>query len=180
MLCPSSCAPARRALRRLIAAGLLGAAAAASASEYTDIQQLARNGDIGAALARAEQGIAKNPRDPQLRFLKGVLQADAGMRPEAEQTFLDLTRQYPELPEPYNNLAALYAQSSQYDKAREALEMAVRLNPNYAIAYENLGDVYARLAAEAYAKSGQLDAANSQPPRKLAQLRELLAPRGAN
>lgn len=168
-------------LRGLILAAVLGGlSAAAPASEYTEIQQIARNGDVRAALARVEQDIAKNPRDPQLRFLKGVLQADAGMRPEAEQTFLALTRQYPELPEPYNNLAAIYAQTNQFDKAREALEMAVRLNPDYAVAYENLGDVYARLAAESYAKSMRLDANNAQPPRKLAQIRELLAPRAAN
>lgn len=162
----------------MLTALALGAAATsvAWASEYTEIQQLVRDGNARAALARAEQGIANNPRDPQLKFLKGVVQADLGMRIEAEQTFLALTRQYPELPEPYNNLAAIYAQLNQFDKARDALEMAVRLNPNYAVAYENLGDVYARLAAEAYAKANRLDAANPQPPQKLAQIRELFAP----
>ena len=78
------------------------------------------------------------------------------------------------MPEPYNNLAAIYAHLNQWDKAREALEMAVRLNPGYAVAYENLGDIYARLAAEAYAKSSQLDAANPKLAPKLAQVRELL------
>ncbi len=58
--------------------------------------------------------------------------------------FTKLSEDYPELPEPYNNLAVLYAQQKQYDKARTALEMAIRTHPSYAIAYENLGDIYAK------------------------------------
>ena len=161
-------------LRCLIATIALAASGLAAATEYSDIQQLARDGKTAQALARIERGIAKDPKDPQLRFLKGVIQTDSGKQVEAQQTFLALTRQYPELPEPYNNLAAIYAHLNQWDKAREALEMAVRLNPGYAVAYENLGDIYARLAAEAYAKSSQLDAANPKLAPKLAQVRELL------
>ncbi|MEO8250241.1 MAG: tetratricopeptide repeat protein [Burkholderiales bacterium] len=172
---PASALP--RLLGALAAAAALLYSAAVLASEYTDIQGLASSGNAKAALARADKSIAANPRDPQLKFLKGVIQSDAGMKVEAEQTFLALTRQYPELPEPYNNLAAIYAQLNQYDKARESLEMAVRLNPGYAVAHENLGDVYARLAAEAYARSRQLDPANPKLPLKLAQIRELLAPK---
>jgi tetratricopeptide (TPR) repeat protein len=47
--------------------------------------------------------------------------------------FSKLTEDYPELPEPYNNLAVLYAQQKQYDKARTALEMAIRIHPGYAL-----------------------------------------------
>jgi hypothetical protein len=32
-------------------------------------------------------------------------------------------------------------------------EAAVRNNPNYAVAHENLGDIYARLAYQSYAQS---------------------------
>ena len=54
---------------------------------------------------------------------------------------------YPELPEPHNNLAVLYAQKGDYELARDELEAAIGAAPDYAIAYENLGDIYARLAA---------------------------------
>ena len=85
-----------------------------------------------------------------------------------------ITEDYPELPEPYNNLAVLYAQQKQYDKARTALEMAIRTHPSYAIAYENLGDVYAKLASQAYDKALQLDNANATTQNKLALIRDLI------
>ncbi len=158
-----------------VAAGLLiCAASSVQASEYTDIQQLANAGQTFQALARVDQGIAQNPKDPQLRFLKGVIESNAGMTDAAEQTFIALTRIYPELPEPYNNLAALYAKSNRFGKAREALESALRLNPGYAVAQENLGDVYVRLAAEAYAQAQQLERSNPRVAPKLAQVRQLL------
>ena len=90
--------------------------------------------------------------------------------------FLKLTEDYPELPEPYNNLAVLYASQSQYDKARAALEMAIRTNPSYATAHENLGDVYAKLASQAYSKALQLDSNNAGVQPKLALIRDLFAP----
>ncbi|MPN38304.1 hypothetical protein SDC9_185828 [bioreactor metagenome] len=101
--------------------------------------------------------IEATPRDPQLLFLRGVAQTDLGKTAEAIETFTNLTQLYPELPEPYNNLAVLYAKQNELEKAQRALEMAVRGNPNYAVAYENLGDIYARLAAESFEKAQRLD-----------------------
>src|SRR6478735_8377352 len=101
----------------------------AHADDYSDVNTLLRQGKADQALAKADAYIAGKPRDPQMRFLRGVI-----------------------LPEPYNNLAALYAAQSQFDKARAALEMAIKLNPDYATAHENLGDVYARLAAQSYGR----------------------------
>ena len=80
----------------------------------------------------------------------------------------------PELSEPYNNLAVIYAGQGQLDKARAALEMAIRTNPDYATAHENLGDVYARLASRAYGKALQLDSANASLLPKMALIHELL------
>jgi tetratricopeptide (TPR) repeat protein len=97
---------------------------------------------------------------------------------EAIAVFTKLTEDYPELPEPYNNLAVLYAQQKQYDKARTALEMAIRTHPSYAIAYENLGDVYAKLASQAYDKALQLDSANTATQNKLALIRDLISTSG--
>ncbi|HSW19011.1 MAG TPA: tetratricopeptide repeat protein, partial [Ramlibacter sp.] len=82
----------------------------------------------------------------------------------------------PELPEPYNNLGVLYAAQNQNDKAREALEMAVRNNPAYATAHENLGDIYARMAAQSYARTMQLEPANATAPAKLTLIRSALDP----
>ncbi len=151
----------------------------AYADEYADVAQLVRGGKLSEALTKADQYLATKPRDPQMRFLKGVIQRDSGKTTDAIATFTRLTEDFPELPEPYNNLAVLYAGQSQFDKARTALEMAIRTNPSYATAHENLGDVYAKLASQAYNKALQLDGANAGVPPKLALIRELFSPTGA-
>jgi len=94
---------------------------------------------------------------------------------DAIKVFTALTDDYPELPEPYNNLAVLYAQQGQYDKARKSLEMAIRTHPSYAIAHENLGDVYAKMASEAYDKALQLDRGNAAAQTKLAMIKDLFS-----
>jgi ketosteroid isomerase-like protein len=149
---------------------------AAHADEYSDVAQLLRNGKTAEAMAKVDQYLSSKPRDPQMRFLKGVIQRDTGKTSEAISTFTRLTEDYPELPEPYNNLAVLYAGQNQLDKARSALEMAIRTNPSYTTAHENLGDVYAKLASQAYGKALQLDSANPAVAPKLSLIRELFNP----
>ncbi len=158
----------------LLACGL--SVTAAYADEYTDVNALIRAGKFAEAQAKADQYLSGKPRDPQMRFIKGVIQTEAGKPGDAITTFTQITQEYPELPEPYNNLAVLYAGQSQFDKARAALEMAIRTNPSYATAHENLGDVYAKLASQAYSKALQLDSGNTGVQPKLALIRTLFAP----
>ena len=166
-----------RLLRLLALTALVGTGAAqAQANDYAEITQLLKAGKAAEALTKADQRLSATPRDPQLRFLKGVAQADSGKPADAVATFTKLTEDYPELPEPYNNLAVLYANQNQLDKARTALEMAIRTNPSYATAHENLGDIYAKLASQAYNKALQLDAASATSVKpKLALIRELFS-----
>ena len=161
---------------RLVAVAACMVATYAHADDYSDVAQLVRAGKLPEAMTKADQYLASKPRDPQMRFLKGVIQRDSGKPADAIATFTKLTEDYPELPEPYNNLAVLYAGQSQFDKARTALEMAIRTNPSYATAHENLGDVYARLASQAYNKALQLDTTNTAVAPKLALIRELFTP----
>lgn len=158
---------------------LLGALTALSsqADEYADTSQLVRANKFTEALAKVDSYLASKPADPQMRFLKGVIQRNLGKQAEAVNTFTLLTQDYPELPEPYNNLAVLYAGQGQYDKARVTLEMAIRTNPNYATAHENLGDVYVRLASQAYNKALLLDSSNTTIAPKLTLTLEVFKPR---
>ncbi len=160
---------------RLLALPALLAASLAHADDYTDVNQLLRLGKYPEALTRADKYLAGKPRDPQMRFLKGVIQSESGKPGDATATFVKLTEEFPELPEPYNNLAVIYASQGQYDKARIALEMAIRTNPSYATAQENLGDVYARMASQAYNKALQLDTGNAAVQPKLALIHELVS-----
>ena len=154
---------------------LIGACIATSAyaDEYADVSQLMRANKFAEAMARVNSQLATKPADPQMRFFKGVIERNLGKSADAIATFTQLTQDYPELPEPYNNLAVLYASQGQYDKARTALEMAIRTNPSYATAHENLGDVYARLASQAYNKALQLDTSNTAVPPKLELIGEV-------
>jgi tetratricopeptide (TPR) repeat protein len=145
----------------------------AHADEYAEVNQLVRAGKATEALTRADHFLVAQPKDPQMRFVKGVIQRDIGRTAEATVTFTKLTEDFPELPEPYNNLAVLYAAQGQYDKARAALEAAIRTHPSYATAHENLGDVYAKLASQAYSNALQLDASNTVVPPKLELLRAI-------
>lgn len=167
-----------RTVRLLALAAAMGMACAAHADEYSDVNGLLRSGKLAEALTKADQYLAGKPRDAQMRFLKGVILTESGKPADAISTFSKLTEDYPELPEPYNNLAVLYAGQSQFDKARAALEMAIRTNPSYATAHENLGDVYAKLASQAYSKALQLDANNTGVQPKLALIRDLFSPAG--
>ena len=163
----------RRLLARLLLAACLGTTLAARADELADVQRLYYSGQAAAAMQRADQFLATNPRDPQMRFLKGVMLTDAKRNMEAIALFQKLSDEFPDLAEPYNNLAALYAAQGDYAKARTTLEKALRMNPGYATAHENLGDVYAALAAQSYARAQKLDPANVTVPAKLALVRDL-------
>ena len=164
-----------KSLRLLVLAGAC-VAANAYADDYADVSQLVRTNKFNEALARVDTYLASKPGDPQMRFFKGVIQRNLGKTAEAVTTFTQLTQDYPELPEPYNNLAVLYAGQGQYDKARQALEMAIRTNPSYATAHENLGDVYARLASQAYNKALQIDGNATAVPPKLALIADVFKP----
>ena len=146
----------------------------ARADAYTDVEQLLATQQFADALTKTDIYLASKPADLQMRFLKGVIESRLQRLDAAQTTFTRLTEDYPELPEPYNNLAVLYAQQKQYDKARTALEMAIRTHPSYAIAYENLGDIYAKLASQAYDKALQLDNSNAATQNKLALIRDLI------
>lgn len=158
-----------------VSAALASSFVMAQADDHAEVNRLVRAGQLTEALSRVDQYLAGKPRDPQMRFIKGVIQTEGGKPTEAIATFSKLTEDFPELPEPYNNLAVLYAGQSQFDKARAALEMAIRTNPSYATAHENLGDVYAKLASQAYSKALQLDAGNPAVAPKLSLIRNLFA-----
>ncbi|MEG0821117.1 MAG: tetratricopeptide repeat protein [Burkholderiaceae bacterium] len=139
------------------------------------VQQLVRSGQRDKALAEADTALATNPKNAQLRFVRAVLLADLGRSAEAKASFEQLIQDYPELPEPYNNLAAIIAGEGRLAQAEQLLKAALDANPSFATAHENLGDLYLRLAADAYAKATQLAPTNRAAAAKLKQVRELAA-----
>jgi len=143
--------------------------------ELAEVARLIHEGQYAPALVKIDAVLATDAKNPQARFLKGVVQTDETETEAAIATFQALTEDYPELPEPYNNLAVIWAQRGEYDKARKALELALATRPDYAIAHENLGDIYARLASAEYDQAVVLDKTNKSAQTKLALVRELFA-----
>ena len=164
-----------RLLASAVSIGLLALATGARADVLQDIGKQIKQGQHAQALEQIDKYLAGKPKDAQGRFLKGIVLTEMNKPSEAIAVFSKLTEDFPELPEPYNNLAVIYAQQKQYDKAKQALEMAIRTHPSYATAHENLGDIYARLASQAYDKALQIDSSNSSAQNKLALIRDLMS-----
>jgi len=148
----------------------------AAVSSVQEANQAFRQGNNKAALDKVDSFLTANPKDAQGRFLKGLVLTEMNRYSDAIKIFTGLTEDFPELPEPYNNLAVLYAAQADYERAKNSLEMAIRTHPSYATAHENLGDIYAKMASQAYDKAMQLDKSNTSAQTKLALIRDLFSP----
>lgn len=144
-------------------------------TELQQVQKLMGAGHVQGALERADAHLAKNPRDAQMRFVRGVILSELKQAAEARQVFERLTEEFPELPEPYNNLAVIYASEGELDRARTLLETALSVRPDYPTAHENLGDIYLQMGADAYQRAARLAPGNRAVAAKLTATRELLA-----
>ena len=131
------------------------AAAPASATDLASAQRLWLAGQRTQAVELVEQSLARSPDDLQLRFALGVMRMELGEPAKARTIFTRLTQDFPDLADPFNNLAVLHAAAGDLDAAQAALEQALRLQPEHAQAQENLGDVLVRLALRARPRAPQ-------------------------
>jgi Flp pilus assembly protein TadD len=178
-----ACSPARRSPAGLVAGTILclllssalRPAHAQVSPSAREIELQYRTGGTQLALQRAELAAAAKPGDASLRFLLGVLLSESGRTAEAVVVFERMTEDFPDQPEPYNNLAVIEAAKGQLDRARSLLDTALRLDPAYRTAHENLGDVYVRLAHRAYQTAASGTTAEPLLKAKLRLARELAA-----
>jgi thioredoxin-like negative regulator of GroEL len=151
------------AMAGLLLSGQVGAAA--ERDILATARELAEKGQQADALRQIDRALAEDPGSAQAQFLKGFLLARVGREAEAQEIFLDLTRRYPQYPEPFNNLAVLYAQRGEYERAVEILKQALQTHSSYGAAYENLTKVYGKLASRAYDRAlGQESSTPSAGP----------------
>ena len=144
--------------------------ATAWGADFAEAEQLLTSGDAAGALRSVEAALANDPTNADGRFLQGIALANIGRADDAIEVFRDLTQDYREIPEPYNNLAVLLAQKGDFNGARDALEAAVNQHPNYTAAWENLADIYSILATIAYETVLQQEPTNSIAQYRLAQM----------
>lgn len=134
---------------------LLAFSAGVHADVYSDVNRLINAQQWPQADAQAQAHLKSQPTDPQMRLLLSRIQDGQGQTAAAMETLQALSRSFPELPEPHNNLAVLLARQNRLAQAQASLQSAVRARPDYATALENLGDVYMALAIESYQKAQQ-------------------------
>jgi tetratricopeptide (TPR) repeat protein len=159
----------------LLLLATVGLCTTVHADELKDISQLASQGQHAQVLEKVNAYLTSHPGDVSGLFLKGVILTEQNKSADAIRIFTAITEAHPELPEPYNNLAVLYADQGQYDKACLALEKAIKSHPSYATAHENLGDIYAKMASDVYDKALQLDSSNARAKTKLSLVKELFS-----
>ena len=170
MTLPGSVAP----LAALLLCFALLAPLPARADAVDAAAKLYQEGDDGRALERIESYLVEHPNDPRGRFLKAQLLTEKGATDQAIVLYTSIIEEYPELAEPYNNLAVIYAQQGRYELARNYLEQAVQAFPEYSVALENLGDVYVKLAEGSYLDAARYDKSSTGLKTKLTTLAQLL------
>lgn len=144
-------------------AAILSTAAALGDEAFEQALSLASEKRYAEAREVLDPLLAREPGHPRARLLHGTLRARAGRVGEAIDIFEALRRDHPDMSEPYNNLAILYAVDGRLDEARTTLLAALERRPD-AVAYANLGDVYTKLARRAYRHARELDPAGHAWP----------------
>lgn len=144
-----------------------------SFADISKLNKLIEEKDYIEAKKIVQQLLDSDKENPQLLFIDGVLLSELGEIENAINVFVSLTKSHPTLPEPYNNLAVLYAQSGNFDLARTALEKSIKTHPSYATAHVNLGDLYTRMASESYNQALQIDKSNKNAKTKLSLIKKL-------
>jgi ketosteroid isomerase-like protein len=138
--------------------------------ELQKISQLIGRNQHAEAEKNLDRYLAAHPGDVRGTFIKGILLGEQKKTAEAIRLYNDLIKQNPTWPEPYNNLAVLYASQGQYERARQTLETALRTHPSYAAVHDNLSGIYAAMASEAYGKALKTDGTMTRPQPRLAMV----------
>ena len=152
---------------------LLPSFVAFAESNIDEIKILLKNGKYSSAESVVHKSIENDSNNPELLFYKGIIETNIGKSNQAIDTFRHLTERFPNLPEPFNNLAVLYAEKGQYTLAKEILEQAIKTNPSYLTAHINLGDIFTKMASEAYNNALEIDNSNNIAITKLSMITQL-------
>ena len=147
----------------------------ALADANADIESLIQNKQWAQAQRLVQSEIDRKTsttQSPQLRLMQSQIMAGLGQNQDAIKTLQLLIQEFPELPEPYNNLGVLLAAQGQYESAADAFLTAIQARPNYKVAFQNLGDLYTAMAQQAFAKANSLsqDGKMLPPPKPAASV----------
>lgn len=159
---------------QLTLCGLTLCCLSALAGVHDDVERLIRNGQLERAQQLSMSHLQKSPQDPQMRLLQSRILDAQGQLGAAQELLESLTLEFPELPEPHNNLAVLYARQGRTQDALDSLNKALLARPDYAVALENLGDLHLSQALQAYQRASHSPAAAPSALRKANAIAPLL------
>ncbi len=91
------------------------------------------------------------------RFSEAQRLATQGQVTQAITAYQALILSNPQLPEAYNNLAALYLQQNKTKQAKHILEQGLHAHKGYGVLYESLTAINVAMAREAYSKALQIE-----------------------
>jgi hypothetical protein len=146
-----------------------------AASSIADLKKLIDQENYSEAAETGEELLLKHPGHARIQFLTAYAYQYNQQNWKAAQHYKKVILQHPELPEPRNNLAMIYIDDGDYDKASRLLVDAINTRKSYAVAYQNLNRIYTSMASEAYKQAlGE----SGEPPKqkpviKLTALSEL-------
>lgn len=144
-----------------------------TATAMKAIAALLQKGDRAGALKLADTFLVTHHRNLSVRFQRAVILEDLNRLPEAAAAFESLTEDFPELPEPYNDLAVIHAAQGRLELAERDLRRSIGVQSSYVTARENLGDLYVAMAISSYASGARLAPGNGPLRKKLAMVRSL-------
>jgi tetratricopeptide (TPR) repeat protein len=124
-----------------------------SASRFQDLQLLIDQNLFAPAVVAGEELLVKHPGNARIQFLTAYAYQMDKQVDQAKKLYQSLIKDYPELPEPRNNLAMIYLDQGDSDKAIQILIDALNTNLAYSTAYKNLGKIYRGIASETYRRA---------------------------
>ena len=131
--------------------------------------------DYSGALRLIDEGLKANPHAAQLRFQRCVTYERMSDRAGAQRCLEQFILTYPEIPEPYNNLAGTYSRDGRLDEAEQLLVKAIALRPDFSLAHANLGNLYLARAKNAYKSAISTGGGNQTLKAKVEAIDNLLA-----
>ena len=142
-------------------------------SGYAQAQSMAENGNPRGALKQLETRLSTRPDDSRAAYLKGLVLMQLGRSEEAERWYKMMQANFPDLPQPGNALAVIYAGRGDLPAAEAALRALLEKHPDHTSARVNLARLYVQMAQAEYEKALKDTPDNAMIARKLEALKAM-------
>ena len=127
------------------------------------------------AMDSTRHALSTQPGSVHWQLLYSALLIQSGDWRAARCALQTMAQNFPELGAVHNNLAVVHAAQGDWHLAAQSLEDALRADPKYALAAENLAEAHLQLAEQALEQAQEMTPNNGEIKQRLAAVRALLA-----